>query len=256
MEFALHIYGLALLAGVFAGIINTLAGSGSLVTLPLLIFLGLPANVANGTNRVGILVQNIIGIRELKRGGYLPLAGSRWVIAVTTLGAIAGAFIAVDLDEAAMEVAIALVMVVMFFVILIKPQRWLREKAELAEGRPKIPILLMFFAVGIYGGFIQAGVGVLLLAALVLGAGHTLITGNAVKLVITLVYTALILGIFIYAGQVNWSYGLLMAVGQGAGGFIGARFAIRVPGANVWVRRLLIVVVLASIIKLGLGLIS
>ncbi|MFU8805592.1 MAG: sulfite exporter TauE/SafE family protein [Bradymonadaceae bacterium] len=250
MEFAPYIYVLALLAGVLAGIINTLAGSGSLITLPVLIFLGLPANVANGTNRVAILFQTIIGVQQLKRGGYLPLAGSKWVIIATTLGAILGALVAVELDAEAMELAIIIVMIVMFFVILVRPQRWLREEPELVEGRPRIHILLLFFGVGLYGGFIQAGVGVLLLAALVLGAGHTLLTGNAIKLVVTLIYTIFILGIFIYAGQVYWAYGLLMAAGQGAGAFLGARFAMKVPGANVWVRRLLIVVVLGSIIKL------
>jgi uncharacterized protein len=161
-----------------------------------------------------------------------------------------GALIAVDLDERAMEWAITIVMIVMFFVILIRPQRWLREQPELIAGRPGVGSLLLFVAVGMYGGFIQAGSGVIMLAALVLGAGHSLLSGNAVKLAAVLVYTILIIGIFAAAGQVYWPYGLLMAAGQGLGGYIGARFAMEVPRANVWVRRLLIVVVLASIVKL------
>ena len=250
MDFAWYIYLLALFAGALAGLINTLAGSGSLVVLPMLIFLGLPANVANGTNRVGVIIQNIVGIATFHNNKSLDVRGSLWLAAPAVVGAVIGAQIAVDLNEQAMNFAIGVVLLIMLVVILLDPKRWLREQSELRAGRPSLMQLGLFFVIGIYGGFIQAGVGVFLLAALVLGAGYSLKHANAVKLVIVLAFSLAALLIFVRNGQVNWGLGALMAVGQSFGAWLGARFAVGYPNANVWVRRLLIVVIVVSILKL------
>lgn len=250
MEFAWYIYVLAILAGVLAGIINTLAGSGSLVTLPMLIFLGLPANVANGTNRVGVIMQNIVGIATYRRAGALDVQGSIWYTVAAVLGSFVGARIAVDLNEQMMNIAIGVVMIIMLIVILSNPKRWLREKSEVAEGRPTVLMLAIFFAIGIYGGFIQAGVGIFLLAALVMGVGYTLTHANAIKLVIVLALSVAAIAVFVLNGQVNWWFGLLMAVGQSIGAWLAARFAVNYPNSNVWVRRLLILIIVVSILKL------
>ncbi|MEZ4557928.1 MAG: sulfite exporter TauE/SafE family protein [Caldilineaceae bacterium] len=250
MEFAWYIYVLAILAGILAGIINTLAGSGSLVTLPMLIFLGLPANVANGTNRVGVIMQNIVGITTYQRAGALDVQGSMWYTAAAVLGSLVGARIAVDLNEQMMNMAIGVVMIIMLVVILSNPKRWLREKSEVAEGRPGVLMLGLFFVIGIYGGFIQAGVGIFLLAALVMGVGYTLTHANAIKLVIVLALSLAAIAVFIINGQVNWWFGLLMAVGQSIGAWLAARFAVNYPNSNVWVRRLLIFIIIVSALKL------
>ncbi len=246
-------YLLAILAGFLAGIINTLAGSGSAVTLPLLVFLGLPANVANGTNRVGVIVQNIVGIATFARSGKMDLRGGLWLVLPAFLGAAVGAQIAVDLDEQAMNRAIGAVMVVMLLLVLLNPKRWLREQSEFQEGRPGLLTLAIFFAIGMYGGFIQVGVGIFLLTALVMGAGYTLTHANALKLLIVLVFSFSAIAIFIANGQVNWPLGLLVAVGQSLGAWAAARFAVSYRDANLWVRRLLILVILYSIFRfLGL----
>jgi len=112
-EKAWYIYALALLAGSVAGAINTLAGSGSLITLPVLVFLGLPPTVANGTNRVGVLLQNVIGMVTLRRGGKLPLTGSGWYVVPTLIGAGAGAYVASQVDDRAMNWVIGVVMLLM-----------------------------------------------------------------------------------------------------------------------------------------------
>lgn len=249
MDMPWYIYPLAILAGAVAGIINTLAGSGSLVTLPMLVFLGLPANVANGTNRVGVLLQNIVGIGTFMGSGRVKVEGSWWYIVPAVLGSLVGAQIAVDLNEEMMNYAIGIVMVLMLFVILFNPQRWLREHSDVQEGRPSIVTLLIFFAIGMYGGFIQAGVGVFLLAALVMGAGYNLSTANMLKLIIVLAFTISALLIFIWNDQVNWGLGFLMAAGQSLGAWAAARFATGYKNANVWVRRLLITVVVVSILR-------
>ncbi|MFP3854611.1 MAG: sulfite exporter TauE/SafE family protein [Anaerolineales bacterium] len=238
-------------AGFAAGFINTLAGSGSLVTLPLLIFLGLPANVANGTNRVAIVLQNLVGVSSFHRQDRLDLRGSVILGLPAVAGAILGAQIAVNLDEATLEKTIGLLMVFMLIVILVQPKRWLQGHLNELEGSPKWWQFVIFFLIGIYGGFIQAGVGIFLLAGLVLAVGYDLVRANAVKVAIVLLFTLSALVVFIRNGQVVWGIGLML----GAGNMLGAWVATRVAVAKgaVWVRRLLIAVVVVSAAEL-LGL--
>lgn len=245
-----YVYLLAALAGVLAGIINTLAGSGSLITLPILIFLGLPANVANASNRVGVILQNLVGAGTLHREGKLSLRGAGWLVGPAVLGSIPGAWLAANLNAKVMNQAIGAVMILMLLVILVDPKRWLRKESIVKPGRPSIPVLLLFFALGVYGGFIQAGVGVLLLATMVLGVGYNLVEANGLKLIIILGLTLTALAVFVSRGQVAWGMGALLAAGQSIGAWLAARFAARNKNANLWVRRLLIVVVIASILKL------
>ncbi len=243
-------YTMAIGAGVLAGIINTLAGSGSAVTLPMLVFLGLPANVANATNRVGVIVQNLAGIATFQRGGQLNLAGGLWLTMPAMLGAVVGTYVATLLDEEAMNLAIGIMLLIVLTTIFLNPQKWLRQHSEVKEGRPTLLILLTFFGIGIYGGFIQAGVGVFILSAMVLGAGYTLVHANAVKLMVVLALTIVALVIFVLSPvPISWGIGIVMAVGQSAGAWLAAKFAIANPNANVWVRRLLIVVVVYSILR-------
>lgn len=244
-----YLYPLAILAGIVAGVINTLAGSGSLVTLPMLVFLGLPSNVANATNRVGVMVQNIVGILTFQRSGKLNLHNSLWLVLATLPGAVAGAWLASNLGKAEMDLIIGTIMVVMLFVILFEPEKWLRQHSAIQEGRPSVWILLLFVGIGFYGAFIQASVGVLILAAMVLGMNYSLAHANAIKLMIILVVTAVALVIFINQNLIHWGFGMLMAVGQSIGAWGAARFATSAPNANVWTRRLLIAVVVVSIFQ-------
>jgi uncharacterized membrane protein YfcA len=246
-----YLYLAVVAAGFMAGFINTLAGSGSLVTLPLLIFLGLPANIANGTNRVAILLQNVVGVASFDRQGILDRRGTLMLGAPMVLGALLGANIAVNLDEALMRRTIGILMLVMLVVIIVRPKRWLHGTMERLEGWPAWWQLGLFFLIGIYGGFIQAGVGIFLLAGLVLGVGYDLVRANAVKVGAVLVFTIFALGVFILNDQVNWGIGLVLAVGNMLGAWTAARVAAD-KGA-VWVRRLLIAVVLVSATNL-LGL--
>ncbi len=218
MENAWYIYALAIFAGIVAGIINTLAGSGSVVTLPMLVLLGLPANVANATNRVGVAIQNVVGIATFQRSGKMNLAGGLWLVLPSLPGAVVGAWIASILDKDQMNLALGIVMVIMLFVVLFNPQKWLRDHSEVKEGRPAWWALLLFFFIGVYGGFIQAGVGVFLLAAMVLGLGYSLVHANAIKLMIVLSVTLVALAVFLITPDlIDWPLGLLMVVGQSIG---------------------------------------
>jgi uncharacterized membrane protein YfcA len=148
-----------------------------------------------------------------------------------------------------MDMIIGTIMVVMLFVILFEPEKWLRQHSAVREGRPSIWILLLFVAVGFYGAFIQASVGVLILAALVLGMNYSLAHANAIKLVLILVVTLVAMVIFINENLIQWGPGLLVAVGQSIGAWLAARFATRSQNAAVWTRRLLIAVVIIAIFQ-------
>ncbi|RLT39208.1 MAG: sulfite exporter TauE/SafE family protein, partial [Chloroflexi bacterium] len=182
-------FALAILAGIAAGIINTLAGSGSAVTLPMLVFLGLDAGVANATNRVGVLVQNIAGIATYQRNKKLDIGGSFWLTVPAMLGAVVGTYIATILSNDQMEFAIGGMMVMILITILVNPDKWLRQQSEVKAGRPSLGVLVLFFVIGAYGGFVQAGVGVFILSAMVLGAGYSMTHANGIKLVIVLALT-------------------------------------------------------------------
>ncbi|MGC9341639.1 MAG: sulfite exporter TauE/SafE family protein [Bacteroidales bacterium] len=242
-----YIYPLIVIAGIFAGFINTLAGSGSLITLPLLIGLGLPANVANGTNRIAILLQNVVGVSSFKKQKVLDFRSSVKLVIPAVIGSVIGAMIAVDINEEIMRKTIGGLLLFMFFVILWKPSRWLREQ----QGKAPLPYWLraiVFFFIGMYGGFIQAGVGFFLLSGLVLGAGYDLVRANAVKVLIILVYTAFALAVFIYNDQVNYTYGFILAAGNMIGAFLGAKVAVK--WGPKFVRYLLLVTVIVAAAKL------
>lgn len=246
------LYALVVVAGVLSGVINTLAGSGSLLTLPALILLGLPATVANGTNRVGVLLQNIVAGNSFKRSQVLDLRGALLLSIPAVLGSLVGAQIAVNLNEELMRRVIGAVMVVMIFVILLRPESWLSGKRLSLEGGFSVTQGLIMFAIGVYGGFIQAGVGIFLLAALVLSVGYDLVRANAVKIIIVLAFTVSSLLVFARNAQVDWGAGLLLGAGNMLGAWWAARLAVR-RGAG-WVRWVLVATVAASALYLlGIG---
>jgi uncharacterized membrane protein YfcA len=237
--------------GFLAGFINTLAGSGSLLTLPLLMFLGLPANVANGTNRIAILLQNVVGVASFKQQKVLDMRLGIWLALPTIVGSIIGAQIAIELNELVMKRIIGGLLVVMFVLILYKPGTWIKDQAGQVHAKPGILQMIIFFFIGIYGGFIQAGVGLFLLAGLVMGAGVDLVKANALKVFIVLLYTPLALGIFMLNNQVNYKWGLILAAGNMLGAFVGARVAV--SWGATFVRWVLLAVILISATRL-LGL--
>jgi len=244
----LYYYALIILAGMAAGFINVLAGNGSLITLPILIFVGLPANIANATNRVGVLMQNVVGTYGFYSKGRLDVRGALLLAIPMTLGSILGARIAVDINEAVFKQVLAIVMIIMLVLMFVDPNRWLQEKSR--EGSPKLTVVrfLVFFAIGIYGGFLQAGVGIFLLSALVLGAGYNIVRANAVKVAMVLVSALVSLVVFQANSQIDWSIGIVLGVGNMIGAWLATRFAID-KGA-VWVRRFVIVVIIVSAAQL------
>jgi len=243
-----YLYPAVIAAGFACGWINTLAGSGSLITLPLLIFIGLPATVANGTNRVAILLQNAVGLASFRRQKVLDLRRGLILAIPAIIGSVIGAQIAVNLDEETMRRVIGVLMVVMLAIILVRPKRWLEGRPEMLSRRPGPAQLVIFFLIGVYGGFIQAGVGIFILAGLVLTAGYDLVRANAVKLLIILCFTIFALIVFILNDQVQWVVGLTLAAGNMLGAWVAATMAVK--RGSGFVRWILIAVVAISAISL------
>jgi uncharacterized membrane protein YfcA len=237
-----------ILAGMLAGAVNTLSGGGSYLVLPMLLGLGLDGHTANATNRVGVLIQNLVGIGTFVREKRFPAPSLKRFALPALLGAIAGASLAVRLDPRTFDVALGALMLLMFGLVLARPERFLREPKPANDSRPRT--VFFMFLVGVHGGFIQAGVGILLLAVLVLDVGLDLVRANAAKLALVLIMTAPALIVFGVADQVDWNLGVLLAIGQSFGAFAAARFASRKADADVWIRRLLLVVLPATTVKL------
>lgn len=224
--------------GVAAGFINTTAGGGSMLTVPLLMFLGLPANIANGTNRVAILLQNAVGVQTFRKKKVLDLKTDYRLAVPAVIGSVIGALIAVEINVDLLKNIIAGLMVVMLLVVVLKPEVWVKERAGTAMAKPGLLQYVIFFLIGLYGGFIQLGVGFFLLAGLVLGAGQDLVRANAIKVLIVLLYTIFSLGIYLFHGQVDIVAGLVLAIGNMLGAWLGARFTVK--GGAKYVRFVLI----------------
>lgn len=251
MDLEVWQYVLIAFAGVLTGIINTLAGSGSLITLPIFVFMcGLPADVANGTNRIGAFLQSGVGFFSFMQSSPdASMKGAVWLVAPAVLGAIPGSLIAASMNERMMNLAIGVLMIIMLGVLLINPKKWLRESAADVSRNKKPWIMGVFFLIGLYGGFIQAGIGIFLMASLVLAAHYSLSASTGVKLLVVFLLNIPTIIIFFYYNQIHFGFGLLMAVCQSIGAVLAVRFATRVPNANEWIHRLLILIVIISASK-------
>jgi len=236
-----------LAVGLFAGCLNTLAGGGSLLSLPVLIFLGLPPNVANATNRVAIVLQNVFAVRGFKSKGVSVYPFNLWLGISAFCGAIVGAFLAVDIDKEVFNRILAIVIVAVVVYMAINPLKNINKPENMGK-KATITSIIIFFFVGIYGGFIQAGVGYLMIMALTLVNGFSLVKTNSIKVFVALTYTLVALGIFIYYGIVNWEFGIPLAIGNATGGWLASRWSVN-KGDN-WIRYIVMVTASAFAVKL------
>ena len=240
-------------SGLIAGVINVIAGGGSFLTLPILMFLGLPASIANGTNRVGILLQNVAAVWSFERHRVLDWSSLWWAAAPATLGAVLGTWGALVISDQAFRRVLALLMLTISVWTLWSPHNRKNQGDEERAERSRRHYLLTglaFFAVGIYGGFVQAGVGFFILAV-TSAVGLNLVRGNAVKVLTVLCFTALSLALFAWQGKVDWLMGLTLAAGTIIGGLVGAR--LTVLKGHRWVRGVVTVTIILFALKLWFG---
>src|SRR6056297_1333175 len=242
--------GLILAAGIMAGFINTLGGGGSLITLPVLIFMGLPPAVANGTNRIALIVQNIVGVTNFRSKGFFYPKLSFILGVPAILGSILGARVAVSISGELFERILAIVMIVVLVLILTRPEKkFIKEiDSENLSTLRLIIAMVAFFGVGLYGGFIQAGVGFIIIVALTLITGMSLVKVNSLKLFIVLIYIISSLIVFIINGKVDFVLGFTLAIGNAVGAYLGSNFAV--SKGDKWIRVFLVIAILSMSAKL------
>ncbi|MBZ0242370.1 MAG: sulfite exporter TauE/SafE family protein [Bacteroidales bacterium] len=240
-----------IVSGVFVGFINTLAGGGTIISLTVFLILGLPIDVANGTNRISVILQNMTSTQAFHQKKIMSWRKGLLLAIPAVFGSVIGAQLAVDIDRESFEKAIAIVMLLMIFFMFYKPSQLLYGRADLLNRKINWKILLIFFLIGIYGGMFQVGVGYFLLGALVFGVGFDLVKANAIKVLIVLVYTIFALAVFVFNDAVNWKFGLIHAIGNVIGAYVASHIAVEKGAAFVkWV--IVVVILLTSAQLLGL----
>jgi uncharacterized membrane protein YfcA len=229
-----------------AGAINTLAGNGSVITLNIMTdMMGMPAHLANATNRVGILLQSAASYKGFSHHHEFAMQKANPIMWVTLAGSVCGALTAIWISPEAFQFVFRYLLLLMLFLIIGHPERWIREGAKKPmQAAIRIPL---FFVLGFYGGFIQMGMGIFFLAVLVLYSGYSMMEANVIKTRVIMLYTLVVLGIFTWNDMIDWASGLLIASGQVAGGYVTARYATKLPGINQYAYYVLVLMVLTSV---------
>lgn len=219
-------YGLLIIVGMLAGVINTLAGGGSLLTLPVLIFMGLPPNVANATNRIGIAFQALIGTAGYRSKGVSNFPFNIYLGISALIGSLIGAQIAVDIKGETFNKLLAIIMLFVVAVIVFKPKASSLQLPERLTGKYLFYAIIGFFFIGIYGGFINAGIGFVIILFLNNVNRLSLIKTNATKVSLVFIYTCGALALFAYNGKVDWSTGFVLAIGTSIGAWWSSRWSV------------------------------
>jgi uncharacterized protein len=217
---------LILASGLVAGFVNALAGGGSFLTLAALEFAGLSAVMANGTNRVAVLVQNISAVLGFRSRGVFDYRASMGYALPSVLGSVVGALVVVRLDERIFHRALAVAMLVMLITLVFDADAWIKKKRAGAGPISPWVVYPAFFLVGFYGGAIQAGVGFFLIAALVAVAGLDLVRTNSMKVFIIGLFTVVALLVFVVQGHVAWLLGAVLSIGNATGAWVASRMAV------------------------------
>jgi uncharacterized membrane protein YfcA len=240
---------LLVLAGAVAGFINTVAGAGSILTIPALLLVGVPADAANATNRIGVLAQSLSGGAGFHRAGKVPWEAVPRVVFPTLGGAALGAYLAATLPERPIRLLLLGAMVVMGAMLWWRPNALAPDPGERAKRlRERPSSVLWLVVVGFYGGFLQLGVGILLLFVLGGLLRYDLVRANALKVVTVGIYTVGAMAVFIVRGKVWWLEGAATALGTVFGSQLAVRFAV--TRGTRWIRVALLVMIAVSVIAI------
>jgi uncharacterized membrane protein YfcA len=234
-------------AGTAAGFFNVVAGGGSLLTMPALILMGFPSAVANGTNRLAVLGQSITSILTFRMKGYSGLRIALMLSVPACAGAAAGTLVALAVSDELFHKLLSGIM------LLATATLFVRRPSQAVEDRqaPRaMPLQMALFAViGFYGGFIQAGVGFLIMAALA-GLGRLrLVRTNSIKVFVVGAYTLPSLALFILNDKVAWLPAIVLTGGHALGGWLGTLFTV--SRGEKWIRIVLALSVAAMALKLA-----
>ncbi len=251
MEFGGWDWPLFIVGGFMAGIINTLAGNGSAITLTLLLTTGMDASMANATNRIGVLSQTFTSLASLKRSKRtrILIQHSSWYFLPTILGSIGGAVLAVEIPSNVLEIIIGVFMLILLGTLVLQPRRWLIS-TDARKNKKTAMNWILLFIIGFYGGFIQMGIGIMMLAALVLSAKFSLKDANIIKLVLAFILIIPAFIIYLFSGDIVWIPGLTLAGGTTLGAYVGTRHVLFHPKANQYIRYVLIGIIVVALVKI------
>lgn len=238
---------LIIITGFAAAFLNTVGGGGSLFSVPILTFLGLPITSANATSRVALLFQNLFAVGGFRSKGIdLPWPYSLYLGLSSLGGGLIGAIMASHVADEVFNKIFVGVMIMSVFLILYNPFK--SKGPERLDFRSQWIGVFFFFFIGIYGGFVQAGIGFLVIAVLSLVNNLSLVKSNYVKVFAAIVYTAVSVAVFAYEGKILWATGFVLAIGHALGGWYAARWSVN--KGEVWIKRVMIVSIIAMAIKL------
>jgi len=243
----LELIGLALI-GLFSGWLNVMAGGGSLLTVPVMLFMGIPAPVANGTNRIGIILQSIAAVSTFYKKGFAQFRLSASLAVAASVGAFAGAMVGVQLTGVWFDRFLAAVMIIVMILMATGIEKPNASQAGAEESKNLIVGHLCLVMAGFWGGMIQIGVGFILMPILHRVMGFDLVRVNMHKVFVVLVYTPIALAVFSAHVEILWQAGIALAVGMAIGGWFGAHTSVR--HGKKWIKRVLFTVLLVFIAKL------
>ena len=241
-------YLLLIPVGFIAGFLNTIAGGGTLLTLPILIFMGLPAPLAQGTNRIAILLQTFAAVRGFKSKDVSTYPFSLYVGIAAFFGALIGAYLALDFDGKIFNRVLALIMLGVLLLTIFNSNKTNVNLTEKLTGKPLIIAVVIFFFLGIYGGLINAGIGFLMLLVLPYVNGMSLLRANATKVFVAFVYTIAAVIVFAIENKINYTLAVILSIGNVSGAWFGSRWSVKKDDKII--KAFLIVTVTALAIKL------
>ena len=240
-------YAILFLIGIVVGFVNVMAGGGSLLSLPVMLFMGVPGPVANGTNRIAILAQMATAVVAFFRKGYSDFKLSLTLALAAVPGAVAGALVAVRIEGMWFNRILAVIMLAVMLVMATQKQS--AEYTGTPARKPRLVLAHVLMAVlGIYGGFIQVGAGFLLMPILYNTLGLDLIRVNMHKTFIITVYTTAALVVFAWQVELFWILGLTLALGTSVGAWLSAQ--VQVTHGGRIIRLVLNTVLALFIVKL------
>ena len=226
MDFSIE-YLLLIPIGFIAGFLNTIAGGGTLLTLPTLLFLGLPAPLANGTNRIAILIQTFTAVRGFKSKGVSTYPFSLYLGISAFFGSLLGAKLAINITGELFNKILAIIMVMVLATILLNPKKNYTELPERTTGKFLYISIFIFFFLGIYGGFINAGIGFLMLVILPYFNQLSLLKSNVTKVFVVAVYTIGAVLVFAYENKINYPLAFILTIGNASGAWFGSRWSVK-----------------------------
>jgi len=240
-------YPLIILVGFVAAFLNTVGGGGSLFSVPILTFIGLPITIANATSRVAILFQNIFAVGGFRsKGVELPWPYAIYLGLASLGGGILGSLLASRMSDDVFKKIFVVVMIFSVGLVLFDPFK--SKGDEKLSGKHQWIGAFFFLFIGVYGGFVQAGIGFLVIAVLSLVNNLSLVKSNYVKVFAAIVYTGVSVVVFAWQGKIDWFIGLILAIGHALGGWYASRWSVK--AGEVWIKRIMVISVIAMAIAL------